>query len=123
MNSKVNMYMRMNDENRTINNYNNDENQICNNERYTIDQNNIHSFGKKKNNINNTYSTNDIGINSLFFGEPTHVLPKSFGRRNFKRYKPNFNPQSPNNYNNSKNNNQYPIKNEEANNAQSNNMI
>ena len=95
MNSKVNMYMRMNDENRTINNYNNDENQICNNERY----------------------------NSLFFGEPTHVLPKSFVRRNFKRYKPNFNPQSPNNYNNSKNNNQYPIKNEEANNAQSNNMI
>ena len=123
MNNNVNMNMRMNDENRTINNYNNAENQISNNERYTIDQNNNHRFGRKNNNINNTYSTNDIGINSLFLGESTHVLPKSFGRRNFKRYRPNFNPQSPNNYNNNKNNNQYPSNNVEANNVQSTNMI
>ena len=122
MNNNANMNMRMNNENRTINNYNNAENQICNNERYTIDPKNNHRLGKKNNNINNNFSTNDIGINSLFLGESTHVIPKSFGRRNFKRYRPNFNPQSPNNYNYNKNNNQY-LNNGEANNAQSTNMI
>ena len=118
MNYNANMDMRMNDENRTINNQNNAENQVSNNGRYTIDQNNNNRFGRKSNNINNNYSTNDIGINSLFLGESTHVLPKSFGRRNFKRYRPNFNPQSPNNYNNNKKNN-----NGEVNNVQSTNMI
>ena len=122
MNNNVNINMRMNDENRTINNYNNTENQIINNERYSIEQNNNNRIGRKKNNINNNYSTNDIGINSLFLGESTHVLPKSFGRRNFKRYRPNFNPQNPNNNYNNNNNNQYQKNNVETNNTQSSNM-
>ena len=121
INNKANMNMRMNDETRTINNNSNAENQIINNERYTIDPNNNHRLGRKNNNFNNNYSTNDIGINSLFLGESTHVLPKSFGRRNFKRYRPNFNPQIPNNYNNNQNKNQYPNNNEEVNNAIQNN--
>ena len=123
MNNNANMNMRMNNENRTINNYNNAENQVSINERYTIDPNNNHRLGRKNNNINNNFSTNDIGINSLFLGESTHVIPKSFGRRNFKRYRPNFNPQSPNNYNYNKNNNQYLNNNGLENNAQSTNMI
>ena len=122
MNNDVNMNMRMNNEARTISNYNNAENQISNNERYTIDQNSNNRMGRKNNNINNNYSTNDIGINSLFLGESTHVLPKSFGRRNFKRYRPNFNPLSPNNYYNKKNNNQYQNNNVEANNVPTTNI-
>jgi len=120
-NNNANMNIRVNEETKTIKNYSNNENQISSNERYTIDQNN-NRMGRKKNNINNNYSTNDIGINSLFLGEPTHTLPKSFGRRNFKRYRPNFNPESPNNYYNNRNKNQYQNNNVEANNVQTNNI-
>ena len=107
------------EENKNLNN-NNIGNQNANNGEYNNQQN--RRYGRKNNNNDeNSYSTSDIGINSLFLGESKNVLPKRFGRRNFKRYRPNFNPQNPDNYNNNINMNQNNNININQNNVQINN--
>ena len=70
--------------------------QNINNERYNNNQQK-NRMEKQNNNFNSSYCDENIGINSLFLGESTHVLPKSFGKKNFKRPRHAFNQQNINN--------------------------
>ena len=97
INSNSNSNYNMNNiiENRNLNK-NIPEIQNMNNERYNNNQQN-NRMEKQSNNFNSSYCDENIGINSLFLGESTHVLPKSFGKKNFKRQRPTFNQQNINN--------------------------
>ena len=66
------------------------DNQNMNNRRYLNEQN----FKRRKPNYDNGgFLEQNIGINSLFFGEPAPVAPKkSFAKLSFKKNKPNFGP-------------------------------
>ena len=103
------------EENR-INN-NSFDNQNINNDRYNNGQNK-RVIKIKHNNVDSVFSDGNLGINSIFLGETTHVLPKSFGKINCNRKRPLLPPQ--NNYNiNNKNN----INNENNNRYQNNSRI
>ena len=98
-NIELNNNIKNIEDNKNIINFNNNnyENQNMNNGRYNND---INKIIKHNNNYNSTYTDGNIGINGIFLGEPNHVIPKSFGKINFKRSRRNFNP-------NNLNNNQY----------------
>ena len=53
--------------------------------------------GQNQNNAslkyNDSYADSNLGINSLLLGESSHILPKSFGKKSFKKYKTNFSQQ------------------------------
>ena len=87
-------------ENRNMNLNSNMGYQGNNNRRYNNAQNNR--------NIpmiyNDSYADSNIGINSLLLGESSHILPKSFGKKNFKKYRTNFSQQDLNNLNHNQNN-------------------
>jgi Ca2+-binding EF-hand superfamily protein len=97
MNNNMNKNMN-NNMNDIFNMNNNAEFQTVNNNRYN-NQQNTRMDKPANNNFNSSYCDENIGINSLFLGEPTHVLPKSFAKKNFKRQRADFN-QPINNYNN-----------------------
>ena len=59
---------------------------------------------------NDSYADSNIGINSLLLGESSHVLPKSFGKRNFK--KSNYSNRDLNNIKINSNPNPNPIQNQ-----------
>lgn len=89
------------EENKNINNYsNNSLNQNIDNRRY----NNEANIRRQKQNIDNGFFEENIGINSLFFGESTHVLPKSFAKKSFKKSKFDPNLVYNNQYRNKQNN-------------------
>ena len=71
-----------------------------NNRRYNNAQNNRNIPMK----YNDSYADSNIGINSLLLGESSHILPKSFGKKNFKKYRTNFSQQDLNNLNPNLNN-------------------
>ena len=48
---------------------------------------------------NDSYADSNIGINSLLLGESSHILPKSFGKRSFKKFRTNLSQQDLNNLN------------------------
>ena len=48
---------------------------------------------------NDSYADNNIGINSLLLGKSSHILPKSFGKRSFKKFRTNLSQQDLNNLN------------------------
>ena len=82
------------------NNDNNINNSDNNNGRYNNEQNN--RIIKKNKFLDSGFSDN-MGINSIFLGESTHVMPKSFAKKSFKKFRNNFG-QNPNiNYNNNVN--------------------
>ena len=69
---------------------------------YQKSTNRRYNFTKNQNNnlpikYNDSYADSNLGINSLLLGESSHVLPKSFGKKNFKKYKTNFSQQDLNN--------------------------
>ena len=66
-----------------------------NNNRYNNQQNPKRE--KPAHNFNSSFCDENIGINSLFLGESSHVVPRTHGKRGFKKGKPDFNMQ--NNYN------------------------
>ena len=76
-------------------------NQFNINRRYNKGQNNTNIPLK----YNDSYADDNLGINSLLLGESSHVLPKSFGKKNFKKYKTNLSQQDLNNININSNNN------------------
>jgi Ca2+-binding EF-hand superfamily protein len=91
-----------------------------------INNNNIqekmnNNFQNKK--IDNGFSTDDIGINSLFLGEPTHIMPKSFGKRGFKKRISNTDAQFENNNNIIDNSNQNTRFNQNIKNDKYNNQV
>ena len=55
------------------------------------------------NKYNDSYADSNLGINSLLLGESSHILPKSFGKKNFKKYRTNFSQQDLNNINQNNN--------------------
>ena len=95
--------------NDNINNNNNIQEKMNNN------------FQNKK--IDNGFSTDDIGINSLFLGEPTHIMPKSFGKRGFKKRISNNDAQFENNNNIIDNSNQNTRFNQNIKNDKYNNQV
>ena len=91
------------EENKNVNNYsNNNFEQNNDNRRYNNEQN----MRRQKQNNDNGFFDDNIGINSLFFGESTHVLPKSFAKKSFKKNKFNPNLVYNNQYRNKLQNNQ-----------------
>ena len=69
---------------------------------YQRSTNRRYNFTKNQNNnlpikYNDSYADSNLGINSLLLGESSHVLPKSFGKKNFKKYRTNFSQQDLNN--------------------------
>ena len=62
---------------------------VNNDKRYNNQQNG--RLEKTNNNFNSSFYDENIGINSLFLGEPNHIVQKSFAKRNFKRYRADFN--------------------------------
>ena len=113
---QINQNMNQMGQNRIINN--NLENQNINNRRYNNDQNN--RIIKQKNILDSGFDEEKLGINSIFLGESTHVMPKSFGRRNPKKNRQNYEPQKDDN--NINNNNRYQ-NNSRINNVKSNDFI
>ena len=87
-------------ENRNMNLNSNMGYQGNNNRRYNNAQNNRNIPMK----YNDSYADGNIGINSLLLGESSHILPKSFGKKNFKKYRTNFSQQDLNNLNHNQNN-------------------
>ena len=87
-------------ENRNMNLNSNMGYQGNNNRRYNNAQNNRNIPMK----YNDSYADSNIGINSLLLGESSHILPKSFGKKNFKKYRTNFSQQDLNNLNHNQNN-------------------
>ena len=77
-------------------------NQFNINRRYNKGQNNNVNVPLK---YNDSYADSNLGINSLLLGESSHVLPKSFGKKNFKKYKTNLSQQDLNNINVNQNQN------------------
>ena len=75
---------------------------------YQGNNNRRYNKAQKNNNIpmkyNDSYADSNIGINSLLLGESSHILPKSFGKKNFKKYRTNFSQQDLNNLNPNLNN-------------------
>ena len=98
-----------------------DETNINNNQQSQPIQNNKTNFNMNINNMNqnsgynkrykgqnqntaplkynDSFADSNLGINSLLLGESSHVLPKSFGKKNFKKYKTNISQQDLNNLN------------------------
>ena len=72
---------------------------------YQNNNNNNRRYNKKQisDNIpmkyNDSYADNNIGINSLLLGKSSHILPKSFGKRSFKKFRTNLSQQDLNNLN------------------------
>ena len=72
---------------------------------YQNNNNNNRRYNKKQisDNIpmkyNDSYADSNIGINSLLLGESSHILPKSFGKRSFKKFRTNLSQQDLNNLN------------------------
>ena len=97
-NMKDILNMGNNEENRNIIN-NNVEIQNANNNRYN-NQQNARPEKPNNNNFNSSFCDENIGINSLFLGEPSHVVPKSFAKRNFRRQRADFNELQNDNNNN-----------------------
>ena len=121
---QINQKMNQMEENK-INNNNRFDNLNTNNERYNNGQNN-RVIKIKHNNVDSVFSDGNMGINSIFLGEPTHVLPKSFAKINCTRKRPIMQPQN-NNINNinninNTNNNRYQ-NNPRINNNKSNDFI
>ena len=101
--NQINQKISQKEENR-INNNNRFDNQNINNERYNNNQNN-RVIKIKHNNVDSVFSDGNLGINSIFLGESTHVLPKSFGKINVNRKRLILEPQNRNNINNINNTN------------------
>ena len=101
MSNNMNNFMNMNNDEEKRNIIkNNVEFQNANNNRYNNLQN---ARVEKPNNynFNSSFCDENIGINSLFLGEPSHVVPKSFAKKNFKRQRADFSDlQNDNNNNN-----------------------
>ena len=98
-----------------MNNFNNNTgNQNMNNRRYNNQQNN--RMNRNVNMDENTWSDGNLGINGIFLGESTHVMPKSFAKRSLQNYRQQF--KSNKNYFNNQNQN-----NERINNIKSNDFI
>ena len=72
-------------------------NSDINNERYNNEQSN--RIIKKNKYLDSGFSEN-MGINGIFLGESTHVMPKSFAKKSFKKFKNNFGQIQNNNFNN-----------------------
>ena len=64
---------------------------------YQKGANRRYNDAKNQNNLplkyNDSYADSNLGINSLLLGESSHVLPKSFGKKNFKKYRTNYSQQ------------------------------
>ena len=91
-------------------NQNTDMNNNINSEINNGRDNNINEQNNrviKRNKFLESGFSENMGINSIFLGESTHVMPKSFGKKSFKKFKGNFGLQNQNIYNN-QNNNQNP---------------
>ena len=71
--------------------------QANNNRRYNNNNNQNNRNSQMK--YNDSYADSNIGINSLFLGESSHILPKSFGKKNFKKFRTNLSQQDLNNIN------------------------
>jgi len=84
------------DKNMNANNFMNSNNgyQRSTNRRYNFTKNQNNNLPIK---YNDSYADSNLGINSLLLGESSHVLPKSFGKKNFKKYRTNFSQQDLNN--------------------------
>ena len=72
-------------------------NSDINNERYNNEQ--CNRIIKKNKYLDSGFSEN-MGINGIFLGESTHVMPKSFAKKSFKKFKNNFGQIQNNNFNN-----------------------
>ena len=88
-------------------NQNTDMNNNINSEINNGRDNNINEQNNrviKRNKFLESGFSENMGINSIFLGESTHVMPKSFGKKSFKKFKGNFGLQNQNIYNNKNNN-------------------
>jgi Ca2+-binding EF-hand superfamily protein len=107
-------------ENSNINNFNNNNvgNQNINNRRYNNEQN---SRRNRNINMDNGFSDGNLGINGIFLGESTHVMPKSFAKRSLQNYRQQF--KSNKNFFNNNNFNNQNQNNERINNTKSNDFV
>ena len=88
-------------------NQNTDMNNNINSEINNGRDNNINEQNNrviKRNKFLESGFSENMGINSIFLGESTHVMPKNFGKKSFKKFKGNFGLQNQNIYNNKNNN-------------------
>ena len=107
-------------ENSNMNNFNNNNvgNQNINNRRYNNEQN---SRRNRNINMDNGFSDGNLGINGIFLGESTHVMPKSFAKRSLQNYRQQF--KSNKNFFNNNNFNNQNQNNERINNTKSNDFV
>ena len=99
-NNEQNNLNQNNNANKNIN-MGNMNNMMNSNPQPLNNENKRYNKMKFKDNIplkyNDSYADSNIGINSLLLGESSHILPKSFGKRNFKKTRTNYSQKDLNN--------------------------
>ena len=57
------------------------------NKRYRNNRQNMQEIPLK---YNESFADSNLGINSVLLGQSSHILPKSYGKKSFKKYKFDF---------------------------------